>query len=182
MVRYKIVSVGSRRPYSSCRSFARRQAELSHYSEVGSREKKFRRTGPTFEHHAVRAAAIVSHFEFAPEGFNLAAAGADDLAFPRAPHSRCKLLVKPADFIRICTGCFQTGCFRTMGTSCALITSTKLPLPLPSASRYWQLCIKKSSSPMQTSPKSCPSNIQAFRSGSANLFRTPSERCLSAAT
>ena len=120
MVRYKIVSVGSRRPYSSCRSFARRQAELSHYSEVGSREKKFRRTGPTFEHHAVRAAAIVSHFEFAPEGFNLAAAGADDLAFPRAPHSRCKLLVKPADFIRICTGCFQTGCFRTMGTSCAL--------------------------------------------------------------
>ena len=99
MVRYKIVSVGSRRPYSSCRSFARRQAELSHYSEVGSREKKFRRTGPTFEHHAVRAAAIVSHFEFAPEGFNLAAAGADDLAFPRAPHSRCKLLVKPADAV-----------------------------------------------------------------------------------
>jgi len=99
MVRYKIVSVGSRRPYSSCRSFARRQAELSHYSEVGSREKKFRRTGPTFEHHAVRAAAIVSHFEFAPEGFNLAAAGADDLAF----HQIVEMPMASDDDPNVCT-------------------------------------------------------------------------------
>ena len=54
---------------------------------------------PTFEHHAVRAAAIVSHFEFAPEGFNLAAAGADDLAF----HQIVEMPMASDDDPNVCT-------------------------------------------------------------------------------